>query len=205
MEALVAATAAALTLYDMLKIIDDNMEISSVELIEKKGGKSDSTATSEGLTAAVLVMSDSIDSGKKEDRSGKILVEQLRSLDVQVVQYKILPDDRDRITAELKQLADEQHVMLIVTTGGTGAGPRDVTPEATLAVIERRMEGVERALTNFGQDRLPMAMLSRGVAGIRGQTLIINFPGSPGGVTDGMNAIFPSIFHVFKMMRGEGH
>jgi len=83
--------------------------------------------------------------------------------------------------------------------------PRDVTPEATIAVISRRMAGVEEAMRAYGQDRIPMAMLSRGVAGVRGETLIINFPGSPGGVTDGMDALFPAILHTFRMMKSGGH
>lgn len=205
MEALVAASASALTLYDMLKMIDEGMEIQSVRLIEKKGGKSGIKDTGEGLTGAVLVLSDSVSRGEKEDTSGKFLVEKLRSFRFQVSVYKILPDDCGRIEKELKELADKQHVDLILTTGGTGAGPRDVTPQATLAVIERRLEGVEEALRNYGYDRLATAMLTRGVAGIRGKTLIINFPGSKRGAEDGIHALFPGILHTFRMMRGEGH
>ena len=205
MEALVAASAAALTLYDMLKIIDGEMEILCVKLLEKKGGKSSVKKTAEGLTAAVLVMSDSVSKGEKDDASGKILVERLKSFKLQVSSFKVLPDDAELIQKEIKELADRQHVDLIVTTGGTGVGPRDVTPDATLAVIERRLDGVEGTLRTFGQNRLPTAMLSRGVVGIRGKTLIVNLPGSKGGVEDGMNALFPAVLHVFRMMKGEGH
>jgi cyclic pyranopterin phosphate synthase len=205
MEALVAASSAALTLYDMLKIIDDNMEIGSVKLIEKKGGKSNIKETGQGLTAAVLVMSDSVSKGRAEDASGKILAERLKALKFGVRGLKVLPDERPMIEKELKRLSDEEKVDLIVTTGGTGIGPRDVTPEATLAVIERRLDGVEEAVRSFGQNRLPMAMLSRSVVGVRGKTLIINLPGSRGGVEDGMNVIFPAILHVFRMMKGEKH
>jgi len=205
MEALVAASSTALALYDMLKIIDERMRISSVELTEKRGGKSSLRVTGEGLTAAVLVMSDSVSSGKKQDTSGKILADRLRVLKFDVLQTKVLPDDFAAIEKELRELSDIHHVDIIVSTGGTGVGPRDVTPEATLSIIERRLEGVEKALVNFGQNRLPMAMLSRGIVGVRGKTLIINFPGSPGGVTDGMDAIFPAVLHVFNMMKGEGH
>jgi cyclic pyranopterin monophosphate synthase len=205
MEALVAATASALTLYDMLKIIDEGMEIQSIRLLQKKGGKSGIKETGEGMKAAVVVMSDSVSKGEKEDASGKLLVEKLQEFKVQNPAYVVLPDDRDRIETKLKELADTQNVRLIVTTGGTGAGPRDVTPEATLAVIDRRLEGVEEALRNYGYDRMPAAMLTRGVAGIRGDTLIINLPGSPGGVEDGINALFPGILHIFGIMRGAGH
>lgn len=205
MEALVAASTAALTLYDMLKPIDDSMEIVSLKLVEKKGGKSSIKEHGEGLTAAVLVISDSVSKGMMVDNSGKFVVERLRSLKFHVPIYKILSDEREVIGKELKQLADTQKVDLIITTGGTGIGLRDVTPEATSAVIERRLDGVEETLRSFGQDRIPTAMLSRGVVGVRGKSLIINLPGSRSSVEDGINAIFPAILHTFRMIRGEGH
>jgi cyclic pyranopterin monophosphate synthase len=205
MEALTAASVAALTLYDMLKPIDDSMEIISVKLLEKKGGKSSIKETGAGLTAAVIVLSDSVSKGTTQDTSGKYLVEQLKNFKLQVLSYKVLPDDKTSIENEFKNLADRQKIDLIVTTGGTGVGLRDVTPEATIAVIERRLNGVEEVLRSFGQDRLPRAMLTRGVVGVRHNTLIINLPGSRGGVEDGINAVFPQILHTFKMMKGEGH
>ncbi|MBI1805953.1 MAG: bifunctional molybdenum cofactor biosynthesis protein MoaC/MoaB [Ignavibacteria bacterium] len=205
MEALVAASAAALTLYDMLKIIDDRMEILSTRLLEKKGGTSSMKDTGDGLKAAVLVLSDSVSGGEKEDRSGKTLVERLKAFRFQVPVYKVLPDVCETIKTELIILADKQNLDLIITTGGTGASMRDVTPESTLAVINRRLEGVEETLRRYGQDRLPTAMLSRGVVGVRGKTIIINLPGSSRAVEDGMNALFPAILHTFRMMRGEGH
>jgi len=205
MEALVAASTAALTLYDMLKIIDEKMEIVSVKLLEKKGGKSSIKETGEGLIAAVLVLSDSVSKGTKEDRSGKVLKERLERYKLKVSILKVLPEERVKIQIELKSLADAQHIDLIVTTGGTGIGPRDVTPEATLAVIEKRLDGIEETLRSYGQNRLPTAMISRCIAGVRGKSLIINLPGSVGGVIDGIDAIFPSVLHVFRMMKGEGH
>ncbi len=205
MEAIVAASSAALTLYDMLKIIDDEMEIVSVKLLSKKGGKSDFKETGEGLTAAVLVLSDTISSGKGEDKSGKILCERLNGYRFRVTGFTILPDERDIIVNELRRLVDDEKVNLIVTTGGTGVSPRDVTPEATLAVIDKRLEGVEKQLCSFGQVRIPLSMMSRCVVGVRDNTLIVNLPGSPGGVEDGMNAIFPAILHTFKMLKGEKH
>ncbi len=205
MEALVAASTSALTLYDMLKPIDENMEIVSVKLLEKKGGKSDIKQTGKGLNATVLVMSDSVSAGKAKDTSGKFLVEQLKFLKFNVSRLKIIPDDRQTIERELKHLCDKTNVDIILTTGGTGTGPRDVTPEATSAVLERQLDGVEEALRSYGQQRLPMAMLARGVAGIRKNTLIINLPGSRRAVEDGMTVLFPAILHVFIMMRGSRH
>ena len=205
MEALVAASATVLTLYDMLKPIDESMEIVSTKLVEKKGGKSSIKETGEGLKAAILVMSDSVSKGEAEDRSGTFLEGRLKDFRFKVLGVRVVPDEREKIENELKTLADKQRVDLIVTTGGTGIGPRDVTPEATRAVIERRLDGVEEALRSFGQERLLMAMLSRGVVGVRGKTLIINLPGSRSSVEDGINAIFPAILHTFRMLKGEGH
>jgi cyclic pyranopterin phosphate synthase len=205
MEALVAASAAALTLYDMLKIIDKSMELVSLRLLEKTGGKSQIREDGEGLKAAVLVISDSVSAGKRRDLSGKVLVERLKELKVQVTRYRALPDDGERIESELRRLADKVKVDLIVTTGGTGIGPRDVTPEATRRVIEREVEGVVEVLRSYGQERTAFSMFSRGVVGIRGRTLIINLPGSQKGVEDGIAAVFPAIFHTFRMMRGERH
>ena len=205
MEALSAASAAVLTLYDMLKAIDNEMEIVDITLLEKKGGKSGTKENGEGLRAAVVVLSDSVSKGEKEDHSGKILEEKLKELKFHVARFTILPDDRATIEKELKDLADREKVNVIFTTGGTGIGPRDVTTEATLAIIEKRLSGVEETMRNFGQDRMPTAMLSRGIVGIRGTTLIVNLPGSPGGVKDGVAALFPAILHTFRMMNGEGH
>ncbi len=205
MEALSAASAAALTLYDMLKIIDDTMEIRVVTLLEKTGGKSDRTVRVRGLSAAVVVVSDSVSRGNAQDRSGKILRERLTDLRLHVKRVIVVPDERERIEEELVDLADRRKIDLILTTGGTGAGPRDVTPEASVAVIDRRLPGVEEWFRGYGQDRLPMAMFSRGVAGLRGNSLIVNLPGSPRAAHDGINALFPSILHVFRMMKGDGH
>jgi cyclic pyranopterin phosphate synthase len=205
MEALVAASTAALALYDMLKVIDESMEIVSVRLVEKTGGKSQIKESGRGVKVAVLVISDTVSAGKKKDVSGKTLVKMLRGFKVQVVEYRILPDDRDRIETELVRLADNEGVDLIATTGGTGISPRDVTPEATMRVIERELIGVEEVLRGYGQQRTPFSMLSRGMVGVRGKTLIVNLPGSVKGVEDGIAALFPVIFHTFKILRGGGH
>lgn len=206
MEALTAASVAALTIYDMTKMFDEEMEIVGVKLLKKTGGKSDfKEKFSTQLRAAVLVLSDSISSGKGEDVSGKIIAERLEGYGLRVASFKVIADEKEKIELELKNLCDKEQVDLIITTGGTGVSPRDVTPEATLSVIERRMEGVEETLRNFGQERTPFSMLSRGVIGIRGKTIIVNFPGSAKGVEDSLNAIFPALFHSFKMMKGERH
>lgn len=205
MEALAAAAGAALTLYDMLKIIDDGMEIAGIRLLEKRGGKSDMQESGRGFSAGVLVLSDSVSAGTAQDSSGSYLRERLTELGFAVTAFKVLADERAAVERELLDLSDRQGLDLVITTGGTGIGPRDVTPEATQAVIERRLEGVEEAVRKFGQDRLPMAMLSRAVAGVRGKTVIVNLPGSRGAVADGMNVLFPAIMHAFRMLKGGKH
>ena len=206
MEALTAASVAALTVYDMMKAVDGAMEIEGVKLIEKKGGKSDFNERFEApLNGAVLVMSDSIASGKKDDLSGQLIVERLKHEGVDVVDYKIIPDDTEQIKQVLIEYADEMKLDIILTTGGTGFSPRDFTPEATRDVVERLIPGIPEALRAYGQERTPYSMLSRGAAGIRGRTLIINLPGSKKGVADSLDALFPAVLHSFKMLRGGAH
>ena len=206
MEALTGASVAALTLYDMLKPIDDALEITGVILVSKKGGKSDFRDTFERpLKAAVVVMSDSVASGKKSDESGRIIMERLRTEGFEVADYVIIPDDATKIKEMVTRFCDEMKLDLVLTTGGTGLGPRDCTPEAMQVLIEREVPGITEAARAYGQDRTPRAMLSRGRAGVRGQTLIINLPGSRGGVTESLDVLFPGVLHAFHMLWGEGH
>ncbi len=206
MEALTAASIAALTIYDMLKPIDDSLEITSVKLIEKRGGKSEwKQHLKPPLKAAVLVLSDTVSQGKKEDKSGKIIVEKLKKEPVEVVEYRILPDDFDMIKRELIRLSDEEKVDLILTSGGTGLNPRDVTVDATKTVIQRDVPGIPEAARIYGFQRTPYAMLSRETAGVRGKTIIINLPGSSRGASESMDALFPWVLHAFHILRGGGH
>lgn len=206
MEALAAASVAALTLYDMMKMVDEEMEITGVKLLSKSGGKSDFREQfAKPLRAAVLVMSDSIAAGKKDDRSGRLIVDRLNSLGLEIVDYNIIADETELITSALCNYADELHCDLIVTTGGTGLSPRDCTPEAMAGVIERAVPGLAEAARAYGQARTPYSMLSRGLAGVRGDTLIINLPGSKKGVADSLDALFPAVLHAFKMLWGGGH
>ena len=206
MEALTAASVAALTLYDMLKMLDESMAISHVRLLEKRGGKSsfrDHYDTP--LRAAVLVMSDSIAAGKKDDLSGRLIVERLQAEAFEVVDYRIIPDDRETIVQTLRHYADTMKVDLVLTTGGTGFSPRDTTPEAMSEVTEREIPGIPETLRAYGQVRTPFSMLSRGRAGIRGNTIIVNLPGSKRGVAESLDALFPGLLHAFKMIWGGGH
>lgn len=204
MEALTAASIAALTIYDMLKPIDKGMEIISTKLVSKKGGKSDfKEVVPKGFSAAVIVTSDGTVKGTRQDKSGKIILSKLESFGIKP-SYIILPDEKELILSKLKELCSEG-VHLIMTTGGTGLGPRDVTVEATREMIDREIPGIMEAARSYGQKRTPYAMLSRGLAGQKGKTLIVNLPGSSNGVRESLNAIFPAIFHGYPMMKGLGH
>jgi len=206
MEALVAAGAAVLTLYDMLKPIDEGMEIGSVKLTEKKGGKSDfKVADLSRFRCAVIVASDRAARGEREDTSGKTIKERLESLGVAVVEYTIVQDEMALVRNELIRLCDEVAVDLILTTGGTGVGPRDVTPEATQEILDRPLPGVSEFLRSHGQQRTQYSMLSRGTAGVRKKTVVINLPGAPAAVHESLDALLPWVFHVFPMMKGEQH
>lgn len=206
MEALTAASVSALTLYDMLKPIDTTLEISHIKLLDKKGGKSDFRQRfKKPLKTAVLVFSDSISSGEKTDKSGKTIIEKLAGEPVKISDYEIYPDNLDIIKAELVRLADIENADLILTTGGTGLSPTDVTIEATREIIEKDVPGIAEAIRIYGFSRTPYAMLSRGISGIRGKTLIINLPGSSRGVAESMDAIFPWVLHSFWILSGGGH
>ncbi len=204
MEALCAATVAALTIYDMLKPVDKDMEIISTKLVSKTGGKSGrQEKVPAGFKTAVLVTSDGTHQGTRQDKSGRIIQEKLEAHGLTPV-YEILPDDQELIRARLLKWCDEG-VRLIVTTGGTGLGPRDVTVEATRQIMEREVPGIMEAGRAYGQSRTPYAMLSRGLAAQRGKALILNLPGSSAGVEETLAAIFPAVLHGYPMMEGGSH
>ncbi|MEJ2228173.1 MAG: bifunctional molybdenum cofactor biosynthesis protein MoaC/MoaB [Alphaproteobacteria bacterium] len=205
-EAITAVTGALLNIYDMLKPLDTDLSFGDIRVVEKKGGKSNFTDDfAEPIKTAILVMSDSTYAGTRKDKSGKVIAEFLHGQPVAVDCYEVLPDNQDMIASRLKQLADEENFQMILTTGGTGLGPRDVTPEATLTVLDRTVPGIVEAIRKHGKDRTPYAMLSRGEAGVRDQCLIINLPGSSKGALESLQALFPGILHIFPMMEGKGH
>jgi cyclic pyranopterin monophosphate synthase len=206
MEALTGACIGVLTIYDMLKPVDNSLSIGSVKILNKFGGLGDFGSKREkNMRAAVIVISDSVASGKRIDKSGKFIAKNLKDRGMEVVEYKVLPDDRPFIEKHLKDYSDNLHLDLILTTGGTGIGPRDMTPEATRKVIEKEVNGIAEASRAYGQRRTPLSMLSRGVAGVRGRTVIINLPGSLRAVSEYLDFLFPGVEHAFQMMKGSGH
>jgi molybdenum cofactor biosynthesis protein MoaC len=204
-EAMHGAAVAALTIYDMLKPIDKSVEISSIRLLKKSGGKSDLKKTRfPELKAAVVVCSDSIAEGKAQDSSGKAIIARLEQFGILTTTYEVLPDDIEIIRAKAQQLSNEGHHLLIFT-GGTGLSPRDVTPEALSPLITRPIEGIMETARRYGQERMPYAMLSRGIAGFIGDTLTITLPGSKTGAEESMDALFPQVLHLFKVSKGQKH
>jgi molybdenum cofactor biosynthesis protein MoaC len=206
MEALSGACIGALTIYDMLKPVDNSLFISSVRLVEKSGGMG-GFATKQGnkIRAGVIVVSDSVSAGKRVDKSGKFIVKALKDKNIDVIKYKVIPDDSSAIEKLLVKYSDVFALNLIVTTGGTGLSHRDVTPEATRNVIEKEITGIAEGSRAYGQRRTPLSMLSRGVAGIRGTSLIINIPGSLRAVSESLDFLFPGLEHALKMIEGYGH
>jgi cyclic pyranopterin monophosphate synthase len=204
-EAMHGASVTALTMYDMLKPLDKEIEISTIKLVNKKGGKTDfKDSLTKSLRCAVVVCSDSISSGDKEDRAGKVILQKLKQYNLTTGLYEIIPDEVEVIQSKVKQLVEEQY-NLVLFTGGTGLSPRDVTPEAITPLLDRAIPGIMEAARQYGQQRTPYAMLSRGVAGFIQNTLVLTLPGSTKGTEETMDALFPYLIHIFRVAEGMRH
>jgi molybdopterin adenylyltransferase len=154
-----------------------------------------------GVRCGILTASDSVSKGRGKDDSGRYLAETLEAEGAEVLVRLVVPDDLETIARSLADMADALHVDLVLTTGGSGVAPRDVTPEATLRVVERQMPGIPEAARIATAARTPLAMLSRAVAGIRGRTLIVNMPGSPKAVREWMDVILPVLRHTVELLQ----
>lgn len=204
-EAMHGASLTALTIYDMLKPIDSHIEIQRIRLLEKKGGKKEyHDELHHELQIAVIVCSDSVHQGVKTDKSGLTIQEELKKNHLTHQHYEIIPDEKTEIVRVIQQLQERQFD-LVLFTGGTGLSPRDITPDVVNELIDRPVPGIMEAARQYGQQRTPYAMLSRGIAGYSGKLLIITLPGSSRGVKESMQALFPALKHVFKVATGMRH
>lgn len=204
-EAMHGASVVALTMYDMLKPIDKGVEIHDIKLISKRGGKSDyKDRFRTDLTAAVVVCSDTISAGQKEDKAGLAVMEKLKSDSVAIHDYCIIPDEPVQIESKLKGYVSE-NIDLVIYSGGTGLSKRDVTPQTLKPLLDMEIPGISEAIRSYGQERMPFAMLSRSLVGIKGQTLVFALPGSTRGASESMDAVFPFVLHLFRIMKGARH
>lgn len=204
-EAMHGASVTALVIYDMLKPLDKGLEISSIRLQEKKGGKADlQKDLPHDLKCAVIVCSDSIAAGTHHDKAGKAVMHKLNKYGITDILYEVIPDDADKIKAKAIELSGLAYD-LVLFTGGTGLSPRDTTPDVIAPLLDREIPGIMETARHYGQERMPYAMLSRGVAGFIKDALVITLPGSTRGAEETMDALFPSVFHVFRVREGFKH
>jgi molybdopterin adenylyltransferase len=155
------------------------------------------------LRVGILTVSDKGARGERDDTSGQAIREMLAPLQAAIERYEVVPDEKEVVASRLREWADEADLALIVTNGGTGLAPRDVTPEATLSVVERLVPGIAEAMRQEGLKHTPMSMISRAVVGVRGRTLIVNLPGSERGVRQNLAYVLPVLSHAVEMLRGE--
>lgn len=204
-EAMHGASVVALTMYDMLKPVDKGISIENIRLISKTGGKSEKANSNySNLRAAVIVCSDSISKGIGEDKAGLLIQEKLLSFGLSVEEYVIIPDEPVAIeTVFLAHL--DRSTDLIIFTGGTGLSKRDITPDTIRPLLDLEIPGIMEASRSYGQERTPYAMLSRGIAGVKDNSLVLTLPGSTNGAKESMDALFPHILHLFGIFKGKRH
>ncbi len=224
MEVMTACAVAALTVYDMVKGLERGIELEQVVLLEKRGGSSDyvreqehppaaeevsppAAAGGAGPSAAIITISTSKARGEGVDESGPLLGELVRSLGGEVLAAELISDDRGEIEARLRHWCDVERCGLVLTSGGTGVAPSDVTPEATRSVLDREIPGLAEAMRAASRAHTPFWALSRGLAGLRGSTLIVNFPGSPRSIQETGPALAEAIRHALALSacRDAGH
>ena len=206
MEALTAASLAGLTLYDMLKphCEPEELCLDQCKLLKKKGGKSHFKRTlRQPVSAAVIVLSDTVAAERKPDTAGKSVVETLTEAGFDPIHYQILPDEVDQLKDLVLELT--QSYACIMTVGGTGIGKRDITVDTLEPLLERKLDGLMEAARSFGQKRTPYAAMSRGVAGFIDRSLVVTLPGSRGGASESMAAILPALVHIFDVCRDLPH
>ena len=206
MEALTAASLAGLTIYDMLKphCEPEDLVLQQCKLDQKKGGKSHFKRTlRHAVSAAVIVLSDTVAAGRKPDTAGRSVVDTLEQAGFEPIHYQILPDESEQLKSLVLELS--KSYACVITVGGTGLGSRDITVETLQPLLKREIPGLMEAARSFGQKRTPYAALSRGVAGYIDRSLVITFPGSRGGASESMAAILPALVHLIDVSQDVPH
>ena len=203
MEALSAVSGAALTIYDMCKAVDKTMEIGGIKLVKKVGGKSDHSLEYRPRVG-VITLSDGVAAGKSEDKSGVILRSGFKDAGCDVPNQVVIEDGSDQFVPIILQWIDSG-IELILTTGGTGLGPRDLTIQTVNQIFDSKLPGIEQALHAYGRGKVKTAMLSRLTAGVVNGAIVICLPGSPGAAKDALQVLIPTIFHSYHMIKGERH
>lgn len=205
MQVLTAVSVAALELFDKLRAMDTQLEIGGIKLLARKAGKhSRNKYFATPPSCAVLVCSDAKAAGKREDTSGQLIRQMLEEAEAEVQRFAVLPDCKEQIQQQIRAwVADDVH--FIFTTGGTGLGAGDNTVAAVEEILERSADGIAEAMRSYGQQRTPLAMMSRGVAGAIENTLVVTLPGSSNGAREALEAILPVVFHARKMMKSSGY
>jgi len=203
MEALTAVSVAALTIFDMCKAIDKTMSIGEINLVEKVGGKSSHVAEYRPQVG-IITISDSVSMKKSKDRSGPILINGFTNSGCPVRFKKVLPDGSDKLTSTILNWI-KKGAELIITTGGTGIGPRDLTVHTIEELLDSKLPGIEQALHDYGYKKEQTSILSRLTAGVIKNTIVISLPGSTYAVKDAINVLIPTIFHSFHIIKGEKH
>ena len=202
-EAMHGVSVVALNIYDMLKPIDENVEILSIKLISKKGGKSDYKLNINNINASIIVCSDSVSQKKNVDKSGEKIIELLTNWKINILKKEIISDDKLFNQKTISDLISNNNIIII--TGGTGLSKRDVTPEAVIPLLNKRIPGIEEKIRSYGQQKTHFSMLSRSVAGLIDECLILCLPGSVKGVEDSILSIFPWVLHSFEILKNIPH
>ncbi|MCH2236092.1 MAG: bifunctional molybdenum cofactor biosynthesis protein MoaC/MoaB [Crocinitomicaceae bacterium] len=206
-EAMHGASVVALNIYDMLKPIDKQVHIGEIKLVEKRGGKSTfkkNYLDRPDIKAHVVVCSDMVAAGQKEDKAGKAVISALEKSNVTIDEYALINDEKSAIESAVEK-AKVQNANLLIFTGGTGLSKRDITPDTLRPLLDKEIPGIEEAIRSYGQNRMPYAMVSRSVAGSIGGMLVLAIPGSTNGARESMDAIFPEVLHVFGVLKGKRH
>ena len=202
-EAMTAASVAALTIYDLLKPVDKNLSIENIRLIQKKGGYSHACSNiPENIKANILVCSDSTSRKERIDQSGKLLQEKLGRYQVNIEDFKVVPDNIKEIQNTVNYWLSQNSDFIFIS-GGTGLSPRDVTREALLPLFDKEAIGIGEAMRSFGYERTPYAAFSNSFAGVIKDTVIIAMPGSPRAVDESLDALLPELFHLRGLLKGK--